>query len=125
MLDYINDNNVIELYENVIGGYVDDFWELVNNQSVFKQISKNNFKIILSSDPHIIHTILHYKNLVDYYNSEIKSFLLTYSQSAEILLSIYEVQDDLRKNQKFIPKSLSIADKENIISSYLDSIYKK
>lgn len=117
----LNDTTVIDIYENVLQGYVEDFWELVNNQSSFKRISKNNFKTILSSEPHIVHTILHHKNLVDYYDSEIKSFLLTYSQSAEILLSIYEAQDDFQKTQKFIPKSLSIADKENIISSYLDS----
>lgn len=117
----INDTNVIELYKNVLHGYVEDFWELVNNQRAFKRISKNNLKTILSSEPHLVHTILHYKNLVDFYDSEIKSFLRTYSQSAEILLSIYEAQDDFQKTQKFIPKSLSINDKESIISSYLDS----
>lgn len=117
----ISDTNVIDLYENIFRGYVEDFWELVNNQSAFKRISKNNFNTILSREPHIVHTILLHKYLVDYYDSEIKSFLLTYSQSAEILLSIYEVQDNFQKTQKFIPKSLSIADKENIISSYLDS----
>jgi hypothetical protein len=117
----INNTNVIDLYKNVLRGYIDDFWELVNNQSVFKRISKENFKTILSSEPHTIHTILHYKQLVDYYDSEIRTFLLTYSQSAEILLSIYEVQDDFKRKTKFIPKSLSIIDKENIISNYLDS----
>ena len=42
-------------------------------------------------------------------------------QSAEILLSIYEVKNDFRRGQKFLPKSLTIEDKENIISNYLDS----
>lgn len=116
----INDTNVIDLYEKVLRGYIEDFWELINNQSVFKRISKENLKTILSSEPHIVHTILHHKQLVDYYDSEIRTFLLNYSQSAEILLSIYEVQDDFRKNLKFIPKSLSVSDKESIISSYLD-----
>ncbi len=117
----INDTNVIDLYENVLESYLDDFWELINNHSAFKRISNNNFKSILWSEPHIVHTILHLKNLVNFYDSEIKSFLLTYSQTAEILLSIYEVQDDFQKTLKFIPKSLSINDKESIISSYLDS----
>jgi len=117
----INDNNVIDLYEHTLRGYVDSFWELVNNQQVFKRISKTNFNTILSNEPHVIQIILTYKNLVDYYDAEIRTFLLTYSQSAEILLSIYEVQDDFRKNQKRIPKSLSTVDKENIISYYLDS----
>ncbi len=116
----IEDSNFIEFYENTLSGYVDSFWELVNNQSVFKRISKISFSTILLKDPHAIHNILIYKNIVDHYNVELKNFLLTYSKSAEILLSIYEVQDDLGKVQKFIPKSLTIEDKENIVSSYLD-----
>jgi len=117
----INDSNVVNLYENTLQNYVHSFWELVNNQSVFKQISKPIFSNILSNEPHIIHEILTHKNIVDHYDKEIRLFLLTYSQSAEILLSVYEVKDDFQKNQKFIPKSLSVNDKETILSNYLDS----
>jgi hypothetical protein len=117
----INDDNIVDLYEKTIHGYISSFWELVNNQNVFKRISKNNFSSILSNEPHLIHEILTHQAIVKYYDTEIKSFLLTYSNSAEILLSFYEVQDEFKKSQKFIPKSLSIEDKENIISNYLDS----
>lgn len=117
----IDDNNVMNSYGNTLRNYVHSFWELVNNQSVFKRISKVNFANILASEPYIIQEILTHKGIVDYYSTEIKNFLLTYPQSAEILLSIYEVQDDFRKNQKFIPKNISIQDKENIIANYLDS----
>ena len=117
----INDTNVINLYEEVLRGYIEDFWELVNNQRAFKRIAKDNFKTILSKEPHTIQIILHHKQIVEYYDLEIRTFLLTYSQSAEILLSIYEVQNDFQKHQKYIPKSLSLADKEDIISTYLES----
>lgn len=119
----INDNNVISIYGNTLRNYVHSFWELVNNQSVFKRISKINFGNILTNEPLLIHEIITHKNLVDYYDDEIKQLLLTYSQSAEILLSFYEVQDDFPKRPKFIPKSLTIQDKEKIISNYLDSNY--
>jgi len=117
----INDSNVENLYENTLQNYVHSFWELLNNQSVYKRISKSIFSNILSNEPHIIHEILTHKNIVDHYDKEIRLFLLTYSQSAEILLSVYEVKDDFQKNQKFIPKSLSVDDKETILSNYLDS----
>ena len=117
----IDDSNVVDFYEKTLRGYVSSFWEIVSNQNVFKRISKANFSRILSNESHLIHEILEHKALVNHYDAEIKSFLLTYPQSAEILLSIYEVQDDFRKIQKFIPKSLTIEDKENIISGYLDS----
>ena len=117
----INDTNVFELYEQILHGYIHSFWEIVSNHNVFKRISKSNFSKILESEPHLIHEILTHKGIVDYYNTELKNFLLTYSQSAEILLSFYETENEFNKNQKFIPKSLTIADKENIISDYLDS----
>jgi len=114
----INDNNVVSLHENTLRNYVDSFWELVNDQSIFKRISKPIFSSIISNEPHLIHEILTHKNIVDHYDKEIKHFLLSYSQSAEILLSIYEVKDDI---QKYLPKSLSVVDKETILSNYLDS----
>lgn len=117
----INDNNIVDLYENTLQGYISSFWEIINNQNVFKRISKSNFSSILSNEPHLIHEILKHKALVSHYDAEIKRFLLTYSQSAEILLSIYEVKDNFGRVQKFIPKSLTIEDKENIVSTYLDS----
>jgi hypothetical protein len=50
-----------------------------------------------------------------------RNFLLNYSQSAEILLSIYEEKNDFDRKEDFLPKSLTIQDKEDIISKYLDS----
>ncbi len=117
----IDDNNIVDLYEKTLQGYVGPFWEIVNNQNVFKRISKSIFSSILSNESHLIHEILKHKALVNHYDTEIKSLLLIHPQSAEILLSIHEVQDDFRRIQKFIPKSLTIEDKENIVSSYLDS----
>ncbi|WP_212768241.1 hypothetical protein [Larkinella sp. C7] len=116
----INDSNITELYEQILHNYIHSFWEIVSNYNVFKQISKPNFSKILENEPHLIYEILTHKRIVDYYNTELKNFLLTYPQSAEILLSFYESEDEFHKNQKFIPKSLTITDKENIISNYLE-----
>jgi L-fucose mutarotase/ribose pyranase (RbsD/FucU family) len=117
----IDDNNVVSEYEKTLRNYVHSFWEIVNNQSIFKRISKTNFSNILTNEPHLVHEILIHKGIVDHYDTEIKNFLLTYPQSAEILLSIYEVKDDFGKNQKYVPRSLTVEEKESILSNYLDS----
>ncbi len=117
----IDDRNFMNLYGSILRNYIHSFWELVNNQGVFKKISKTTFTKILTIEPHLIYEILIHRKLVDYYSEEIKNFLLIYPKSAEILISIYEVQDDFRNRQMFLPKNLTIQDKENIISSYLDS----
>lgn len=117
----IDNSNILRLYENILTNYVHSFWEIVNNQNLYKRISKSNFNMLLTKEPHIIYEILNHKNVVEYYDFEIKNFLLTYSLAAEILISFYEVNDDMGKNQKFLPKSLDILEKENILSNYLDS----
>ncbi|MFC5270933.1 hypothetical protein [Adhaeribacter terreus] len=117
----IDDNNVLQQYSLTVREYIDSFWELVNNQAIFKRISKVNFSTILTDEPHLIYTILTHRSIVDQYNSELKTFLLTYPKSAEILLSIYEVKQEFRTKQKYLPKSLTIEDKETIISNYLES----
>lgn len=116
----INDCNVMDICRNTWRGYIPSFWELVNNQSIFKQISETNVDKILENEPHLIREILTHHKLVAYYDKAIKNFLLSYPQSAEILISVYEAQNDFHKILN-IPKSLTIPDKETIISDYLDS----
>jgi hypothetical protein len=118
----INDNNVISHYKQLLGGYIDSFWELIDYQKIFKQISTNNFETILNDNPHEIGNILNHKNIVNHYNIVIRKFLLVYPKSAEILLSIYEAKEDsIRKKEQHLPKSLTIDDKEEIISNYIDN----
>lgn len=117
----INDNNVIDFFEQTQPGYIHSFCEIVSNHKVFKKISNNNFREILKKEPYLIREFLTHKVLVEHYNIEFKDFLLSYPKSAEILMSFYDVKDDFQTNQKYIPKSLTIADKEKIISNYLES----
>jgi len=116
----VDDSNVVQLFEEVSRDYIKSFWELINSQSVFKRISNSSLNTILSKESYLIHTLLRHKNIVDHYNNELKNYLLTYTQSAEILLSFYELKSD-DKPQIYFPKSLTIEDKEIIISNYLDS----
>ena len=117
----INDGNILNLYSEVLQCYINSFWELINDQKSFKNISKLIFAKILSDEPHLIYTILIQKNIVHQYNIELKNFLLAYSKSAEIVLSIYGVESDFRKKKNYLPASLTTIDKENIIANYIDS----
>lgn len=117
----INDYNVILYYQQLLLGYINSFWELINNQRVYKKISAGKFVSILKDNPHEIRIILTYKDLVAHFNIALKDFLLTYPQSAEILLSTYEEKDNFRNKKMYIPQSLTIQDKEKIISQYIDS----
>ena len=118
----INDSNFILYFEQLLSGYVSTFWQLVNDQKLYKQISPENFEKILKNNPHEIRKVLTHKNLVNRYNTVLRNFLFTYPQSAEIILSIYEEKDDLNsKKGRYLPKSLTNQDKEKIVSNYIDN----
>lgn len=117
----ITDENITGYYNQLLHGYIPSFWEIINNYKYFKQISHLNIKTILSTEPHLIHTLLNHRDIVIHYDNTLRDFLLTFSHSAEILLTVYEVKRDFNHKEIFLPKSLSILDKENILSNYLDS----
>lgn len=117
----INDSNFLDIYDKTFDDYIQSFWELVNNQSIYTRFSKNIISNILLKEPSLIYEILTHKDLVNYFCTELKEFLMTFSKSAEILLSIYEVREDSLNNHMFLPKNLTIQEKEKIISNYLDS----
>jgi len=117
----INDSNFISYYEQLPFDYTNSFWELVNSQKTYERIPTDSLATILSNEPHVIRTILTYKNLVSHYDVTLKDFLITYPKSAELLLAIYEEKKDSHDKEMFLPDSLTLQDKENIIFNYLDS----
>ncbi|MDO6675139.1 hypothetical protein Q4517_06205 [Tenacibaculum sp. 1_MG-2023] len=117
----ISDQNI----ENIIKGleyrYKNNFWELIDKLSIYKSISHSTFSDILKNFSSQINYILPQKNIVQKFNKVIRDFLMNYKNSAEILLSQFEEKKSDNKSTKFyFPKSLSLSDKENIISTYLD-----
>lgn len=116
----INDLNIEEIINDLEYRYKNNFWELVNKLSIYKNISQQTFSCILENFSSQINYILPQKNIIQKFNKVIRDFLLTYKNSAEILLSQFEEKKTNKKSPKyFFPKSLSLTDKESIINSYL------
>jgi hypothetical protein len=117
----IDDLNIEEIINDLEFRYKNNFWELINKLSIYKNISQPTFSSILENFSSQINYILPQKNIVQKFNKVIRDFLLTYKNSAEILLSQFEEKKTDKKTPKFyFPKSLSLLDKEEIISAYLD-----
>ncbi len=118
----ISDESLEQELTTLDYNYYEDYWSLLNNLNSLKKISDSTLLDVLEKHPRQIRYILKEKKVVDKYDKTIKSFLISYSESAEILLSSIEEKDNFgRKEKNHFPKSLSLTDKETIISSYLDS----
>jgi hypothetical protein len=117
----IDDSNFQAYFKSLFYGYFESFWVLISNYQQFKKISPSQIEDILKENPHQIRYLLSQKNLVNKYNLVLCEYLKSNQQSAEIILSIYEVENDFNKNQLYLPNCLTIQEKESIISSYIDS----
>ncbi len=117
----LNDDNILGLHDQLIFEYIESFWKLVDNHKVFKRISPNLIEQILVKEPHQIRAILRHEAIVKWFSEVIREFLLSYPQSAELLIEKYEVRRDFSDVPKYFPKCLSIQDKEVIISDYINS----
>jgi hypothetical protein len=120
-INKINDSNFQQFHSNLSYSYVKSFWTLINNHQQFKKISPVQITEVLNQNPHQVRDLLIHKNLVNRYKDVLCDFLKKNEQSAEIILSIYEVEDSFNHIQMHLPSCLTITDKENIISSYIAS----
>ena len=117
----IDDSNFLPHFESIFHGYYESFWVLISNYQQFKRISPSQIEEVIKKNPHQIRYLLSQKNLVNKYKITLCEYFKSAQQSAEILLSIYEVEDSFNKTQLYLPSCLTIQDKENIIYSYIDS----
>lgn len=117
----INDTNIQSFFGDTVSIYESTFWELCSAHSVTKRISASVFEEILLRKPYLINLFLTHANMLSKYHVELRNFLLEYPKSAELLLSIYGIRDSSNPRVMSLPKNLTIADKELIISNYLDS----
>ncbi|WP_179354673.1 hypothetical protein [Winogradskyella vidalii] len=117
----INDENIDKILSELNYNYTNNIWELINKLSIYKNISDLTFSEILKKYSYQVNYVLQQKNIVQKFNKVIRDFLLTYKNSAEILLSQFEEKNaDNKLTKYYFPKSLSLEDKEYIISTYLD-----
>ena len=117
----INTDNLISLFGQLeCWTLQDSFWQLATNLSVYKRFDKDVFANLLNLKDCNIQAILHHEKIVKHFSAKITDYLLNNDKSAELLLSQYVEKHDRDRNDYFFPKSLSIKDREGIISRYLD-----
>ena len=117
----ITNENFDQIYQNIIFDYEKSFWELINNLNLSKNISKDKLLGVLENKSYIKYEILQNKQIVEHFDKVLKTFFLNHPESAEIVLSVYEVKKDNNESPYYLPKSLTVEDKENIIINYLNS----
>lgn len=111
---------IIDFYDVIDYDYSESFWLLVNRTQIYETFTLEDLDVIFSKERFDIDEVLYCSRVVQFFDHKIKAYLLSNINSAEILLDYYEAEHLREQKEKFFPKSLTLADKEFLISSYLD-----
>lgn len=108
-------------YAKLIRGYENTFWSVVSDYNLLQLIDESFLDKVLI-EPYKLRMLLSHKKLVEKYSKYFHNELLKNKNSAHILIDKYarsgiEFGND---TDYFIPKTLSLADKEAIIVDYLN-----
>lgn len=117
----LNESTWVEVYRQVDFAYRHNFWEIIDRFNIKSFISKATLDEALLENSYDLRYLLQRERLVKKYNELLAALLKVNEHTAEWLLSEF-VEDDKFGNREhmFFPSALTLQDREDIISAYLD-----
>jgi len=117
----IDEDNIWDIYYQIDSLYNDDFWKLFENFKIYKRLSGEIFKKLLTHDHVSLYDVLACKSIVNYYGIELTEYLLNDNGSAELLLREYAEAKTNNEKKCYFPKVLGETEKIKIITDYIES----
>lgn len=110
------------IYSSLHCWYTDVFWEVIDQYDIKGFIKKDILHELFINKPYGLRDVLECERLVKNNGKILAELLKENEHAAEWLLASYVEDDSLLGNKKriFIPTSLSLAEKDAIISEYID-----
>ena len=115
----IKNKNIYEIYNLIEIRYKEDFFEIFENYKLYNRINKTSFNRLISNT-HILELVLRNKKITEVYTDIIIKKFQKYNDSALILMNKYVLERNDNK-ELYIPKKLTIAERENIFIKYIKS----
>lgn len=118
--DNLTWDHVIDIFDKISFSYTETFWYCVNKHEFLKKIADGQFSVITNKRNFRLEEILYCKKIIGFLNEEIRQCIMSFPKYAEILLDYFEADHDRTQQEKFFPASLTLSDREILISDYLD-----
>ena len=118
----INNDNLIEIYEQVELYYKEEFFEVFECHKTYTLISKKLFKEICNCENFFIKHILQNKYTTEHFAEEVKKELLSNTEYARLLLDEYAIEGVIPRRPLHFPGIFTLKDREKLIKGYIDSI---
>lgn len=115
----IKNKNIYEIFSLIEIRYKEDFFEIFENYKLYNRINQNSFNRLISNT-HILELVLRNKKITEVYTDIIIKKFRKYNDSALILMNKYVLERN-DNEELYIPKKLTIAERENIFIKYIKS----
>lgn len=111
-----NKSNFVSLYSFIDFIDTEDFLEIVENYSIYEEVSEDAFKDLLNKEYIQVYIVLKFKKLTEYFDIVVKESILSDSRNAETIISKH-----LKESILYLPPSLTENEALNLIDEYIDS----
>lgn len=116
----INNDNIIDIYNDIELGYDSDFWALFDNCKLYNKISDVVFAALISGEKVSPRDLFLHKGIVRKYGSVLRQYILDNEYCISILLYVYE-QNYTQEEKMTLPSELSGEDRCAYFENYIDS----
>lgn len=118
----LDKNTWAVVYKKIKYSYRHFFWEIIDKFNIDGLIDLDSIQDAFTENPYELADLLHQERLVNKYHKIITILLKNNQYTAEWLLQEFvENNDSDSHSHMFFPKDLSLDDREEIISRYLES----
>ncbi len=111
---------ILSEYKNLNFRNREMFWEVVGERRL-SCINDNDLKQVLNAQEHFVWQIFRQKKVVMRFDATLRDYMMDNPEgSTNIILNKYLINHIVEKQKSYLPASLTLVDKEKIISDYLD-----
>lgn len=116
----INNDNIIDLFQQTERYYHTDFWVLIEYYRVHSRLTPEVFSNLLSECGNILSHILSCGKIVEAFNEQIAAELRNNVGYAELIFNHYIVKHTHNTQKLYIPSKLTAKDQKYILKNYIE-----
>lgn len=120
-MNRIDEHSFTSVYHQVEDELKPSFWKVFSMYKVYERVPASLIKVELTKDENLIDMILENPALVKAYDDVIGDYMRGNKDCIDLLLSAYLLELDFPDKKPNIPASLTLEDKDQLISAFIDS----
>ncbi len=117
----LNDDNFTAEYEQVEEALKSSFWKVFAMYRAYERVSPEQIEYVLKKESGVIDMLLEHQVIVKAYDKVLGDYMRGNRDCIELLLSAFLLQLDNPDKKPYVPSSLTLKDRDELITAFVDS----